>query len=113
MFGVPEKRHNIIVTRVIRPFTELFGFSRGLAILAVAIIAAIAVLAIWYFVHLAPPRTITISTGPQDSTFWRYATNYQARLGSNHITVHIVTSQGSQENLQRLVNHDVDLAFVQ
>jgi TRAP-type uncharacterized transport system substrate-binding protein len=100
--------------RILRPLTELFGFSRGVAALTLAIVSAIVGGAIWYFVHLAPPKNITISTGPEGSMFWRYATNYQYRLASNHIAVHILTSQGSQENLQRLTDQTgVDLAFVQ
>lgn len=110
-----DQRQNSFFTKILRPFIDTFGFSRGLAALAVVIIAAITVLAVWYFVHLAPPRTITISAGPKDSMFWRYATNYQYRLASNHINLQILTSQGSQENLERLsdLNSKVDIAFVQ
>ncbi len=110
-----EHHRHSLTSRILKPFTELFGLSRGIAAATVAIIAVIVLIAVWYFVHLAPPKTITISAGPKDSMFWRYATNYQYRLASNHITVQILTSQGSQENLQRLsdTNSGVDLAFVQ
>jgi len=91
----------------------MFGFSRAVAALTVAIIAAIVVAAIWYFIHLAPPKIITISAGPKESSYWKFATNYQHHLASNHITLQILTSKGSQENLQRLSDKAVDIAFVQ
>jgi TRAP-type uncharacterized transport system substrate-binding protein len=91
----------------------LFGLSRGMAALTVFIIGAIIVAAIWYFIHLAPPRVITISCGPEQSLYWRFATNYQGWLGSNHITLRILTSHGSQENLQRVADRTADIAFVQ
>ncbi|MGZ5546138.1 MAG: TAXI family TRAP transporter solute-binding subunit [Limisphaerales bacterium] len=110
-----NQSRNTSGSRILRPFTELFGLSRGLAALALGIFMGIAALAIWYFIHLGPPKVITISAGPEDSSFWRYAKDYQLRLASNHISVRILTSQGSQENLQRLTEQTlgVDLAFVQ
>lgn len=113
MFGVSDQRHNSIVTRILRPFTDLFGFSRSAAAAAVVIIAAIVLVAVWYFIHLAPPKVINLTAGPEGSIYWKFATNYQYRLASNHITLNILTSQGSQENLQRLGVKGADIAFVQ
>jgi TRAP-type uncharacterized transport system substrate-binding protein len=111
--GVPEQQRSSFGSRLLRPFTELFGLSRALAAVTVAIIASIFILAIWYFVHLAPPKVITISSGPEGSAYARSASNYFASLRSNNITLRIVPSLGSQENLQRLANKEVDIAFVQ
>src|SRR5436190_16716613 len=99
---VAQHHPNSFSSRILRPFTELFGFSRAMAILAMALIVGIFALAVWYFVHLAPPKVITISSGPEGSAYWRSATNYQRSLASNNITLNILTSLGSQENLQRL-----------
>jgi TRAP transporter TAXI family solute receptor len=110
---VVEQNSTSFGSRILRPFTELFGLSRGVAALAVAGIVAIFALAVWYFVHLAPPKVITISSGPEGSAYWRSATNYQRSLASNDITLNILTSLGSQENLQRLAENKVDIAFVQ
>jgi hypothetical protein len=71
--------------------------------------------AVFYFFHSAPPRTLTISSGPPGSTFEAFATNYQAILAKNKVTLKIVPSEGSEQNLDRL-NHAksrVDVAFVQ
>jgi TRAP-type uncharacterized transport system substrate-binding protein len=110
---VAEQKNQSFGSRIIKPFVDTFGFSRAIAAITVGLIGAIFVLAIWYFIHLAPPKVITISSGPEQSSYWRFATNYQNRLGSNHITLNIKTSQGSQENLQRLAEGNVDIAFVQ
>lgn len=110
---VSKSNHNSFSAKIIRPFVDLFGLSRSVAAAAVFVIAAIVVVAVWYFIHLAPPKLITISAGPQGSFYWNFATNYQARLASNHITLVIQTSAGSQENLQRISDHAVDIGFVQ
>ncbi len=68
---VDNQSRNTFGSRILRPFTELFGLSRSLAALALAIFAGIVGLAVWYFIHLAPPKVITISAGPEDSMFWR------------------------------------------
>lgn len=81
--------------------------------MALAAIVGIFALAVWYFVHLAPPKVITMSSGPEGSAYWRSATNYQRSLASNNITLKILTSLGSQENLDRLAAKKVDIAFVQ
>ena len=50
-----------------------------------------------------PPRTTKnhqqSALGPEQSSYWQFATNYQHRLATNHITLSILTSRGSQENL--------------
>jgi TRAP transporter TAXI family solute receptor len=113
MSPVDDQSRSSFGSRLLKPFTELFGFSRAVAAVTVALIAAIVVLAVWYFIHLAPPKVITISAGPEQSSYWKFATNYQQHLASNHITLNILTSQGSQENLQRLGRDEVDIGFVQ
>ena len=102
-------------TRVLRPFTELFGLSVWIAAVTVVIIAGITVVAIYYFIHLAPPRLITVTSGPTNSAFDTFARRYQTILASNGVTLRILTSEGSQQNLQRLGDSavKVDMAFVQ
>src|SRR6201995_3387267 len=81
-------------------------------------ILLIAAAAIWLAVRLiqpAPPSTLTISAGPVGSTFWNAAQKYKAILARNRITLNVLASQGSQQNLQRLSDPDanVDVGFVQ
>src|SRR5580698_8516148 len=63
----------------------------------------------------APPKTITISAGPQDSSFLHVAEEYKKILARNGITLKVLESDGSVQNLRRLLNprQHVDVALVQ
>ncbi|MGD0491539.1 MAG: TAXI family TRAP transporter solute-binding subunit [Steroidobacteraceae bacterium] len=81
-------------------------------------ILLLAVLAIWgalHFVRAAPPHTITISTGPAGSAFETVAERYAKILARSGITLKVVESAGSMENLARLSDRKsrVDIALVQ
>lgn len=67
------------------------------------------------FVRPAPPSSITITSGPDGSVFRNTAEKYRSILASNGITVQILPSKGSLENLQRLndPSFHVDIGFVQ
>lgn len=71
-------------------------------------------LAIW-LIHPAPPTTLTIATGPEGSNFWNAAEKYKKILARDGVTLKLVPSEGSLDNLHKLVdpNSDVDVAFVQ
>jgi TRAP-type uncharacterized transport system substrate-binding protein len=73
---------------------------------------------IWFairFVRPAPPDSITITTGADGSTFSIAADKYRNILARNGITLKILPSQGSLENLKRLndPSSQVDVGFVQ
>lgn len=81
-------------------------------------ILLVSLAAIWLAVRLiqpAPPGTLTMSAGPKGSTFWNAAEQYREILARNGITVNVLESEGSAQNLQRLAdpNGNVDVAFVQ
>jgi TRAP-type uncharacterized transport system substrate-binding protein len=81
-------------------------------------ILLISAAAIWLAVRLiqpAPPSTLTITAGPEGSTFWNAAQKYKAILARNRITLNVLTSEGSLDNLKRLTdpNSKVDVGFVQ
>ena len=81
-----------------------------------AIIVALAGFFIaWQFVNPAPPDTITIATGQQGGAYLLFAERYQAALAREGITLNILETAGSVENLQLLEKNanSVDLAFVQ
>jgi TRAP-type uncharacterized transport system substrate-binding protein len=74
--------------------------------------------AIWltlHFVQPAPPHTLTMSGGPPGSSFELAAERFRALLARNGITLRILPSQGSAQNLERLnrPNARVDIALVQ
>jgi TRAP-type uncharacterized transport system substrate-binding protein len=73
---------------------------------------------IWILVRVLQPAlstTLTISSGPQGSSFWNAAQQYKEILARNGVTLHVVPSLGSLQNLERLATpgSHVDLGFVQ
>jgi TRAP-type uncharacterized transport system substrate-binding protein len=102
--------------RLLAVFTETFGLSRPLAVGALALVSLVTVFAVFWFFHSAPPRTITITAGPKGSSFEGWAEKYRAILASNHVTMRVLESEGSLQNLQRLNDRRltrVDIGFVQ
>ena len=94
---------------------EFFGISRGVSLAMVLLVMALISVAIFFFVRSAPPRTITMTTGPEGSMFHTNAWKYAAILASNGVTLRILTSHGSLENLNRLTDDSlhVDVGLVQ
>src|SRR5512139_1186705 len=95
-------------------FTEIFGLGRVAAISAVISILVVLVLGIFLFFYLAPPNTITIISGPEGSTFRRTAERYAKILQRNGVTLRILPSEGSVENIKKLADPSskVDVGFV-
>jgi hypothetical protein len=85
------------------------------AISVVLICIAGLALAFGYFIHLAPPSTITITAGPEGSSSQRQAAKYAKILERDGVKLKILTSNGSFENLKRLMDpkSKVDVGFVQ
>jgi len=94
---------------------EFFGISRGVSLAMVLLVMALISVAIFFFVRSAPPRTITMTTGPEGSMFHTNAWKFAAILASNGVTLRILTSHGSLENLNRLTDDSlhVDVGLVQ
>ncbi|MGA3207253.1 MAG: TAXI family TRAP transporter solute-binding subunit [Syntrophales bacterium] len=96
-------------------FTEFFGLGRA-AILSASLltIAAIAV-GTFLFFYLAPPNTIIMTSGPKGSSFERYAERYAKILQRQGVTLKILPSEGSVENIKRLADPSskVNVGFVQ
>jgi hypothetical protein len=94
---------------------ELFDVGPGIAIAALSTGGLLVFGAIFFFIHSAPPTTITISTGPEGSSFYKSAQKYGKILQSNGVTLNVLKSEGSLENFKRLGDPKahVDIAFVQ
>lgn len=76
----------------------------------------ITIIAFWVaskFIKPAPPNKIVIITGREDGAYFKYAKQYQAILARNDITLEILPSVGSAENIKRLNDNSADIAFVQ
>jgi TRAP transporter TAXI family solute receptor len=104
-----------IWARVLVPFIEIFGLSRASAAVAFFLVSAAFAFAIFWFFHSAPPRTITITSGPVGSSSETNAVAYRAILARNGVRLNIIPSQGSLENLHRLSDPSlkIDIGFVQ
>jgi hypothetical protein len=83
-------------------------------VIVAALVVAMVTLIVWA-VDPAPPKTITISAGPHDSSFLVAADQYKKILARNGIALKVLESDGSVENLHRLLDpkQHVDLALVQ
>jgi NMT1-like family len=68
-----------------------------------------------HYVNPAPPSTIVMTSGADGSMFEVYAGRYAKILARQGVTLKILPSQGSLENLKRLSDpsFSVDLGFVQ
>jgi TRAP-type uncharacterized transport system substrate-binding protein len=81
----------------------------------VLILSAIAVVAALHFVRPAPPNTLTIASAAPGSKFYLTAQKYQKILARNGIKLKIVATEGSLDNLNRMLaaHTPVDIALVQ
>src|ERR1700693_1466053 len=81
----------------------------------VLIVSAIVIFVALHFVRPAPPNNLTIASGAPGSRFNLAAEQYKKILAHNGITLKIITTEGSLDNLNRLlaVPSGVDIALVQ
>lgn len=69
----------------------------------------------YQFVEPAPPRAFTIATGGPDGAYHAFGSRYAAALQKQGITLNVISTKGSLDNLSRLQDpaQAVDVAFVQ
>lgn len=94
---------------------DTFGLSRVLALTVVLLVGTLLIFALFWFFYSAPPHTITITSGVPGSSFYTNAVKYRDFLARKGVTLKILSSEGSLQNLQRLndPSTDVDIGFVQ
>ena len=97
----------------LRTVMELFDVGPAIAITVLSSAVIIFLFAIGYFIHSAPPSTLVISSGPTGSILEKNAAKYARTLEKNGVKVTVLASQGSFENLQRLVTEQADIGIVQ
>jgi len=102
-------------SRLLSLFTETFGLGRAAAVGAILLICLATLLGAVLFLKSAPPNTLTITSGPEGSLFRTNAEKYRVILARNGVTLKVLPSQGSLENLERLqdARFRVDVGFVQ
>ncbi len=77
------------------------------------IIIVVAFMLAYQFVDPAPPDTLTLSAGSKKGAYYAHAESYRDYLKQRGITVHILESAGSLENVDLLTQNKADVAFVQ
>ncbi|MBI4536954.1 MAG: ABC transporter substrate-binding protein [candidate division NC10 bacterium] len=102
----------------LRPLARLVWVSfRDLAVAAGPLLLAtvIAIGAAYWLVRPAPPETVTLSAGPNGSIFRLVAEKYAKILARSGVTLRVLPSEGSLDNLKRLIDptQRVDVGFVQ
>ena len=81
----------------------------------VLLLSAIAVFATLHFVRPAPPRQLSMATGPLGSTFDTMGRRYQKILARSGIRLRLLQTEGSLDNLARLSDpkSTIDIGLVQ
>ncbi len=77
------------------------------------LLACIGFVIAYQFVDPAPPSSLTFSAGQKGGAYYAYAERYRDYLKQRGITVTVLESAGSLENIDRLRQHKADIAFVQ
>jgi TRAP-type uncharacterized transport system substrate-binding protein len=81
---------------------------------AVLFLLALSGLFIAYqFVEPAPPKSIAIATGPENGAYYNFAQQYRRILARDGITLTVLPTKGSVENLQMLESGAASLALIQ
>ena len=111
----------MVLDRLTTPFYRALArldaaFGRGLirAFGWVALAGLVVALFAFGFFDSAAPSSLTITTGPAGSNFQRTAEQYKKILARSGVTLHIQPSEGSRDNLARLLDAKAraDVGFV-
>jgi TRAP-type uncharacterized transport system substrate-binding protein len=115
-----------MVTRRVRPSLKSLAKvkDRPIAVSARAFIAAVGPAALlliiglivaYFYIDPAPPHSIVMTVGEDDSAFSEFAGRYAKVLAAEGITLKIRTSTGALKDLERLrdAKSDVDAGFVE
>ena len=104
----------IYLARALARLNALFG--RGLVLSISVILLTVLALSIAavVFVNSAAPNTITITSGPSGSAFQKNAEKYKKILAREGVTLKILPSEGSVDNVKKLSDSRVavDVGFV-
>ncbi len=92
-----------------------FGRSMVLALVAIIVTTALLVSSLIFFFGNAPPTSISMASGPKDSSYYRNAQRYKELLAKQGVKVNVIETDGSIDNLQRLLKpaSKIDVGFVQ
>lgn len=77
------------------------------------LIAGIGFVVAFQFVQPAPPRHVVMTSGGESGAYYQFAKRYAAILARSGITLEVLTSEGSVQNLDRLKSGEAQIGFVQ
>jgi len=100
---------------LVAALVETFGLNPALAFGVVLLTSLVGIFAVFWFFWSAPQKIVVLTSGPAGSTFQRFADSYAKILATKGVTLQVLPSQGSLDNLQRLRSSqsNVDVGFVQ
>lgn len=78
-----------------------------------ALIVAAGFLLAYRYVGTPPPRVIRIATGAEDGAYHAFAQQYAHLLAGDGITLEVISTAGTVDNLELLKGGEVSLALVQ
>jgi TRAP transporter TAXI family solute receptor len=67
----------------------------------------------YQYVGAPPPKVVRIATGAKDGAYYAFAQQYARLLADDDISLEVVSSAGTVENLDLLRNGQVSLALIQ
>lgn len=77
------------------------------------VLVAVATWFTFQFIEPAPPRQLSIATGNSDGAYQQYGFQLREQLALHDVELIVIETDGSVDNLQRLRDRTVDIAFVQ
>ncbi len=91
--------------------TAIAEFLKVWGLLGLVIAAGFA--AAYHYVGAPPPQVVRMASGTEDGAYYRFAQRYARLLATDGITLEVIATAGSVENLELLKRGDVSLALVQ
>ncbi len=76
------------------------------SVLPMALVATLGLWVAYHFIDPAPPKTIAIATGSDDSAYLDFANQYRRLLAQDGVTLELQTSGGALDNLVKLRDQD-------
>ncbi len=104
----------IYLERLIAKLNALFGRGQVVTMAVIVLIGIVSSVVIFLYMGSAAPNTLSIATGPVGSTFNNIAEKYKKILAKEGVTLKIIASEGSMDNLKKLSDPKVavEVGFV-
>ena len=85
------------------------SFAITLALFVLIITSCVAL----QFIEPAPPRQLVIATGTSDGAYQQFGQQLSVELAAHDVTLSVLETNGSIDNLRHLKNRTADIAFAQ